>query len=155
MGKYSFRAITLASSGEWSAGMSRTVSAVSITTATVLTVGNVCRALKPLEGTVMEEDGLAEYLTIPDLIQKKIAQNHPNPPDQLREVVSYYLTRCPSASWRGVIWAVEMTGAHHVADRIRERAEPVRGMQYRECGGGMVGKECGVCIVWKGVCGRE
>ena len=128
--------------------MSRTVSAVSITTATALAVGNVCTALKPLEGRVMEYDGLADYLRIPKVIKNKIDRNHPNPPDQLREVVSYYLTRCPSPSWRGVIWAVELTGAHDVAERIRERAEPVRGMHYRECGRGSVvegvwGRKCG------------
>ena len=50
--------------------------------------------------------------------------------------MSYYLTRCPSTSWRGVINAVDEMGAHHVVDGMRERAEPVRGMQYRECGGG-------------------
>ena len=129
-------AIALASSGEWSAGMSWTVSAVFVATATALTVGNVCRALKPLEGRVMEEDGLAWYLRVPSSKRVKIKMNHPNPPDQLREVVSYYLTRCPSPSWRGVIWAVEVIKAHHVADGMRERAEPVRGMQYRECVGG-------------------
>ena len=118
--------------------MSRTVSAVSITTATALTVDNVCTALKPLEGRVMEDEGLADYFRIPNQIRNKITRNHPNPPDELREVVSYYLTRHPSPSWRGVIRAVGGMGVHHVADRIRERAEPVRGMQYRECGGGSV-----------------
>ena len=140
--------------------MSRTVSAVSITTATALTVDNVCTALKPLEGRLMEDDGLAEYLRIPKPIENKIASNHPNPPDQLREVVSYYLTRHPSPSWRGVIKAVERMGVHHVADRIMERAEPVRGMQYMECGGGSVGegvwgRECGGVSVREGVWGRE
>ena len=146
--------------------MSRTVSAVSITTATALTVDNVCTALKTLDGRVMELFGLASYLRIPGLIKNKIARNHPKPPDQLREVVSYYLTRCPSPSWRRVIWAVERMGAYHVADRIRERAEPVRGMQYRECGGesvgeggsvreGVWGRECGGESVGEGVSGRE
>ena len=140
--------------------MSRTVSAVSITTATALTVDNVCTAIKPLEGRVMGTGGLATFLRIPRLIPNKITSNHPNPPDQLREVVSYYLTRCPSPSWRGVIWAVEWMGVHHVTDRIRERAEPVRGMQYRECGGasvreGVWGRECGGGSVGEGVWGRE
>ena len=125
--------------------MSRTVSAVSITTATALTVGNVCTALKPMEGRVMGY-GLAFFLRIPQPIRNKIARNHPNPPEQLREVVSYYLTRCPSPSWRGVIRAVEWMGDHDVAYSIRERAEAVRGMQYMECGGGSVGN---------GVWGRE
>ena len=116
--------------------MSWTVSAVFVATATALTVGNVCKALKPLEGRVMEEFGLAHYLRVPQAICNEIERNHRNPPDQLREVVSYYLTRCPSPSWRGVISAVEWMKAHHVADVMRERAEPVRGMQYRECGGG-------------------
>ena len=131
--------------------MSRTVSAVSITTATALTVGIVCTAVKPLEGTVMGEDGLTYYLKIPGVIKNKIARNHPNPPDQLREVVSYYLTRCPSPSWRGVISAVGVMGAHHVADRIKERAEPVRGMQYRKCGEGVWVRECGERNVGEGV----
>ena len=140
--------------------MSRTVSAVSITTATALTVDNVCTALKTLEGRVMGTGGLADYLRTPKQIQDKIARNHPNPPDQLREVVSYYLTRHPSPSWRGVICAVEWIGVHHVADGIRERAEPVRGMQYRECGGGSVGegvwgRECGGGSLREGVWGRE
>ena len=115
--------------------MSWTVSAVFVATATALTVGNVCRAFKPLEGRVMEYDGLAYYLRVPWSKCDEMASNHPNPPDQLREVVSYYLTRCPSPSWRGVIRAVEWMGVHHVADGMRERAEPVTGMQYRECGG--------------------
>ena len=136
--------------------MSRTVSAISTTTATALTVDNVCTALMPLEGRVMEDGGLADYLGIPRLIKNKIASNHPNPPDQLREVVSYYLTRCPSPSWRGVIRAVEGMRAHHVADRIRQRAEPVRGMQNRECEGGSVregvwGRECDGGSVREGV----
>ena len=118
--------------------MSRTVSAVSITTATALTVDNVCTAVKALEERVMEHLGLANYFRIPNQIQNKITRNHPNPPDQLREVVSYYLTRYPSPSWRGVISAVEWMEGN--ADRIRERAEPVRGMQYSECGGGSVGE---------------
>ena len=116
--------------------MSWTVSAVFVATATALTVANVCRALKPLEGRVMEALGLAYYLRVPQPICYEIERNHRNPTDKLREVVSYYLTRCPSPSWRGVIWAVEWMGAHHVADGMRERAEPVRGMQYRECVGG-------------------
>ena len=117
--------------------MSWTGSAVFVATATALTLGNVCRALKPLEGRrVMEDNGLAYYLRVPLTKRKEIERNHSKPQDQLREVVSYYLTRCPSPSWRGVIRAVEYMQAHHVADGMRERAEPVRGMQYRECGGG-------------------
>ena len=116
--------------------MSWTVSAVFVVTATALTVDNVSRALKPLEGRVMGYGGLAHYLRVPQQKLIEIATNHCNPTDKLREVVSYYLTRCPSPSWRGVIWAVELMVAHHVADGMRERAEPVRGMQYRECGGG-------------------
>ena len=140
--------------------MSRTVSALSITTATALTVDNVCTALKSLEGRVMEYDGLADFLRIPRLIRNKIARNNPNPTDQLREVVSYYLTRCPIPSWRAVISAVEVIKALHVADMIREKAEPVRGMQYRECGRGCVregvcGRECGGVSVGEGVWGRE
>ena len=84
----------------------------------------------------MEVAGLAYFLRVPKQICNEIERNHSNPPDQLREVVSYYLTRCPSPSWRGVIRAVVGMGANHVADVMRERAEPVRGMQYRECGGG-------------------
>ena len=116
--------------------MSLTVSAVFVATATALTVGNVLRALKPLEGRVMGYDGLANYLKIPQPKLIEITTNLRNPTDKLREVVSYYLTRCPSPSWRGVIRAVEEMKAHHVADGMRERAEPVRGVQYRECGGG-------------------
>ena len=108
--------------------MSWTVSAVFVATATALTVGNVCRALEPLEKMVMGGDGLASRLTVPRSKRGEIKMNHPNSPDQLREVVSYYLTRCPSPSWRGVIRAVELMAAHHVADVMRERAEPVRGM---------------------------
>ena len=116
--------------------MSWTVSAVFVATATALTVGNVCRALKPQEGRVMGGDGLAYNLRVPGSKRIEIVRNHSKPPDQLREVVSYYLNRCPSPSWRGVIRAVEWMKAHHVADVMREKAEPVRGIQYRECGGG-------------------
>ena len=101
------------------------MSAVFVATATALTVGNVCRALKPLQRRTM---GLANYLYVPHSKRDEIERNHRNPPDQLREVVSYYLTRCPSPSWRGVIWAVEWMAAHHFADGMREMAEPVRGM---------------------------
>ena len=107
--------------------MSWTGSAVFVATATALTVGNVSRALKPLEGRVMGY-GLAYSLNIPQTKRVEIDMNHRNPTDKLREVVSYYLTRCPSPSWRGVICAVEVMQAHHVADVMRERAEPVRGM---------------------------
>ena len=130
--------------------MSWTVSAVFVATDTALTVGNVCRALKPLEGMVMG-DGLAYFLNVPESKRVEVERNHPKPPDQLREVVSYYLTRCPSHSWRGVIWAVECMKAHHVADMMRERAEPVRGMQYRECWGG-----CSVAgSLWQVPSGRD
>ena len=125
--------------------MLRTVSAVSITTATALTVGNVCKALKPLEERMMINN-LKYYLGVPLAKYDEIARNHPNPPERLREVVSYYLTRCPSPSWRGVIWAVESTGAHHVADRIRDRAEPVRGVQYTECVGVSAGGSAGEVV---------
>ena len=140
--------------------MSRTVSAVSITTAPALTVDNVCRDLQSMEGSVMEYSTLGNSFKLPQLIQDKIARDHPNPTDQLREVVSYYLTGCPSPSWRSVITAVEKIGALQIADMIRERAEPVRGMQYRECGGGSVregvwGRECGGGSVGEGVWGRE
>ena len=47
--------------------MSLTVSAVFVATATALTLGNVCRALKPLEGRAM---GLAYYLTQENLARK-------------------------------------------------------------------------------------
>ena len=50
-----------------------------------------------------------------------------------------------------MILAVERMGAHHVADGMRERAEPVRGMQYREYGGG-----CSVAgSLWPVPSGRE
>ena len=129
-------AIALASSGEWPASMSWTVSALFVATDTALTVGNVCRALKPLEGRVMEYHGLAYYFRVPQPKCDEIARNHLSPPDQLREVASYYITKRPSSSWRGLIKAVEKMEVHHVADGMRERAEPVRGMKYRECGGG-------------------
>ena len=116
--------------------MSWTVSAVFVATATALTMGNVCRALKPLEGRVMGYRGLAWYLRIPESKRVEIVMNYPDSSDQLREVMSYYLTRCPSRSWRGVILAVKKIRARHVADGMSENAEPVRGMQYRECGGG-------------------
>ena len=96
----------------------------------------------------MENNGLADYLRIPDEIKGDITKRH-RKSNHLRKVVSYYLTRCPSPSWRGIILAVEWMGAHDVADSIRERVEPVRGMQYRECGRGRVGD--GVWgKVWKG-----
>ena len=84
----------------------------------------------------MGDGGLAFYLRVPQSKRDEIVRNNSNPPDQLREVVLYYLTRCLSPSWRGVIRAVKWMEAHHVADGMRERAEPVRGIQYRECGGG-------------------
>ena len=102
--------------------------------ATALTVGNVCRAVKPLERMVMGRCGLARHLRVPKLRCDEIAMNHHNPTDQLREVVLYYLTRCPSPSWRGVIWAAEKMGAeaNHVANGMRKSAEPMGGMQYRK-----------------------
>ena len=84
----------------------------------------------------MGAHGLAWYLRVPRPKRDEIARNHPKPPDQLREVVSYYLTRCPSPSWRGVIWAVEVIRSHAVADGMKKKAESVRGMQCREYGEG-------------------
>ena len=70
---------------------------------------------KPLEWRVMRVNGLAHSLFLPKPKCNAIERNNSKLPHQLREVVSYYLTRCPSTSWRGVINAVDEMGAHHVA----------------------------------------
>ena len=57
------------------------MSAVFVATATALTVGNVCRALKPLEGKVMGGGGLAFYLKVPQAKCDAITRNHPKPPE--------------------------------------------------------------------------
>ena len=109
--------------------------AVFVATAIALTVANVCRALKPLEEKVFARGcdvGLALLLNVPKEVCDEVIKY--SPPDQLKKIITYYITRCPSASWRGLIWAVEWMEHPNGFDVVRERAEPVRGMQYREYG---------------------
>ena len=88
------------------------------TNATALTVNNIVQELRGVD--------IATILGIPDA---QLAELH-STDEQEAAVVRYWLLRDPLASWRNIIWQLDIYGYDHYANRIRHYAEELTGMLF-------------------------
>jgi len=69
-----------------------------------LSVDNVLRALSGLE---QGWDLIGQLLCVPGSHRKVFKEENHEDLNRLRAVVTYWLIRCPSASWRYLRWALQ------------------------------------------------
>lgn len=53
-----------------------------------------------------------------------------NEHDQLKKLVTFWILRCPLASWRWLIWRLEDCHLSETAKEILHNAEPLTGIMY-------------------------
>ena len=95
-----------------------------------LTPSNVMRALRELEEWKSREElGLGFWLSIPQSKMTEMKQNFPNTIDQKKQFIYYWMQKDPLATWRRLIYALDMMGETELADSIRSNAEPLTGIQ--------------------------
>ena len=88
------------------------------------TCSNVLRAVRTVEdwwGGV----GLGVYLYISEEKRKEIQQVYSDPEEQKRQLILYWLSTDPLASWRRLIRQLDYMSQSPVADGIRDFAEPL------------------------------
>jgi len=68
-----------------------------------LSVDNVLRALSGLEQKL---NLIGELLCVPDSHRKVIGEENHEDVNRLRAIVTYWLIRCPAATWRYLCWAL-------------------------------------------------
>ena len=96
-----------------------------------LTPSNVMRVVREIEkwwGGVGSES-LARWLFIPESKQKEIRQKYAGDMEQKKMSIWYWIKTDPLASWRRLIWALDILKKAHEADSIRPNAyaEPLTG----------------------------
>ena len=87
------------------------------------TTMNVLRAVREVENT----DLLGDWLGVPELKRREIANQFSSVPQQRKALINYFIDHDPVASWRAVIVALERMREKRVADELRYLAEPVTG----------------------------
>ena len=93
-------------------------------TAVELTLATALQAVKEVEG---RWKGLGTYLRVPKSVLDGIERQFPTNAARMEAVVKYWLGIDPTPSWRKIITTLDWMKAHDVADRIRNRAEPLTG----------------------------
>ena len=92
-----------------------------------LTPSNVMREVREVEDW-WGEVGLGHYLCIPESKREEIRQKFPDEMEQKKQLITYWINTNPLASWRRLIWALDMIKETKTADSIRSYAEPLTGM---------------------------
>ena len=88
------------------------------------TCSNVLRAVRTVEDW-WRGDGLGYWLYISEEKRKEIQQVYSDPEEQKRQLILYWLSTDPLASWRTLIWQLDQMSQSPVADGIRDFAEPL------------------------------
>ena len=88
------------------------------------TCSNVLRAMRPVEDWWGDE-GLGYNLYISKEKTDEIQQMYFDPEEQKRQLILYWMSTDPLASWRRLIRKLDYMGQSPVADSIRDFAEPL------------------------------
>ena len=78
-------------------------------------------------GDWWEEEGLGYWLLIPCSKREEIRKKFPNEMEQKKQLISYWINTDPMASWRRLIWALDVMKETKMADSIRSYSEPLTG----------------------------
>ena len=71
--------------------------------------------------------GLGRWLYISEDKRTAIQETYSDPDEQKRQLILYWITTDPLASWRRLITQLDMMSQSPVADAIRDYAEPLAG----------------------------
>ena len=88
------------------------------------TCSNVVRAVRPVEDW-WEGGGLGNNLYISKEKRYEIQQMYSDPEEQKRQLILYWMSTDPLASWRRLITELDFMRLSPVADGIRDFAEPL------------------------------
>ena len=88
------------------------------------TPSNVLGALGPVEDW-WGVGGLGDRLYISKEKMKEIQQLYSDPEEQKRQLIIYWMSTDPLASWRRLITQLDWMNQSPVADAIRDFAEPL------------------------------
>ena len=92
------------------------------------TCSNVLIAVRAVEDWWGEYSGLGAYLYISEDKRTAIQEMYSDPDEQKRQLILYWITTDPLASWRRLITQLDdMMRQSPVADAIRDYAEPLAG----------------------------
>ena len=88
-----------------------------------LTTDNICKELHGLDCT--KRSGLGIYLTASRQKLDEIKRQHATQANQTRAIIDYWLSVDPTPSWRRVVEALEWSGEHKAAERVKPYVEPL------------------------------
>ena len=88
------------------------------------TCSNVLRAVRPVKNW-WEKKGLGRYLYVSEKKKDEIQQMYSDPEEQKRQLILYWMSTDPLASWRRLIRQLDFMRQSPVADGIRDFAEPL------------------------------
>ena len=95
-----------------------------------LTVDNVFKLLKR---TNKKWDWLAEeILWISDSKRHEVSQRYSTADDCLKESIRFWMKRCPYASYRWIVYALNYRGLTDTSEEVYDLLEPVQGENEQE-----------------------
>ena len=68
---------------------------------------------------------IREIFRISDFKSNEIIQGCKSDEKRLKKLVEYWLVMCPYASWRWLIWYLDLIEYHDIVDQISQFAEPL------------------------------
>ena len=95
-------------------------------TGMAFTCSNVLFAVRPVENW-WGDNGLGYRLYISKDKRTSIRETYSDPDEQKRQLILYWITTDPLASWRRLIRQLDEMSQSPVADTIRDYAEPLAG----------------------------
>ena len=98
-----------------------------IHTGMTFTCSNVLIAVRPVEDWWGKYSGLGVFLHISKDKMTAIREMYSDPDEQKRQLILYWITTDPLASWRRLIRQLDWMYLSPVADAIRDYAEPLAG----------------------------
>ena len=93
-------------------------------TGMAFTCSNALRAVRTVEDW-WENSGLGSWLDISEEKRKEIQLVYSDPEEQKRQLILYWISTDPLASWRRLITKLDGMTQSPVADDIRDFAEPL------------------------------
>ena len=88
------------------------------------TPSNVLGAVRPMENW-WDDWGLGANLYITEEKRNEVQRVYSDPEEQKRQLILYWMSTDPLASWRRLIRELDDMGQNPVADAIRDFAEPL------------------------------
>jgi hypothetical protein len=88
------------------------------------TCSNALRAVRTVEDW-WENSGLGSWLDISEEKRKEIQLVYSDPEEQRRQLILYWMSTDPLASWRRLIRQLDRMSQSPVADAIRNFVEPL------------------------------